>query len=258
MDDRYLLLFSLGIAGIIKLKGLCFSGCAWRRVASENPMEKIRVLLADDHVVVREGTRELLEREPDIEVIGEANDGEEAVRLAKELKPDVAVLDIAMPKLNGIEATKQIREAHPSIAVLVLTAYDNDQYVFAILEAGAAGYLLKNVAGRQLIDAIRQVRAGQAVLHPIVARKVVDRFTRSGHRSSWNGPAAELTERELEVLKLAARGRSNKEIAAELFLSARTVQHHLTSIFTKLGVSSRTEAVLHALRMGWITMDDAW
>jgi DNA-binding NarL/FixJ family response regulator len=221
-------------------------------------MEKIRVLLADDHVVVREGTRELLEREPDIEVIGEANDGEEAVRLAKELKPDVAVLDIAMPKLNGIEATKQIREAHPSIAVLVLTAYDNDQYVFAILEAGAAGYLLKNVAGRQLIDAIRQVRAGQAVLHPIVARKVVDRFTRSGHRSSWNGPAAELTERELEVLKLAARGRSNKEIAAELFLSARTVQHHLTSIFTKLGVSSRTEAVLHALRMGWITMDDAW
>jgi DNA-binding NarL/FixJ family response regulator len=258
MDDRYLLLFSLGIAGIIKLKGLCFSRCAWRRVASENPMEKIRVLLADDHVVVREGTRELLEREPDIEVIGEANDGEEAVRLAKELKPDVAVLDIAMPKLNGIEATKQIREAHPSIAVLVLTAYDNDQYVFAILEAGAAGYLLKNVAGRQLIDAIRQVRAGQAVLHPIVARKVVDRFTRSGHRSSWNGPAAELTERELEVLKLAARGRSNKEIAAELFLSARTVQHHLTSIFTKLGVSSRTEAVLHALRMGWITMDDAW
>jgi len=258
MDDRYLLLFSLGIAGIIKLKGLFFWGCAWRRVASENPMEKIRVLLADDHVVVREGTRELLEREPDIEVIGEANDGEEAVRLAKELTPDVAVLDIAMPKLNGIEATKQIREAHPSIAVLVLTAYDNDQYVFAILEAGAAGYLLKNVAGRQLIDAIRQVRAGQAVLHPIVARKVVDRFTRSGHRSSWNGPAAELTERELEVLKLAARGRSNKEIAAELFLSARTVQHHLTSIFTKLGVSSRTEAVLHALRMGWITMDDAW
>ena len=216
-------------------------------------MAKIRVLLAEDHVMVREGTREFVQREPDMEVVGEAGDGEEAVKLAKELKPDVVVMDIAMPKLNGIEATKQIKKLAPSIAVLILTAYDYDQYIFALLEAGAAGYLLKGVRVHELIDAIRAVYAGESVLHPVVARRVVDRLVSPAQGETQEIP---LSEREMEVLKLAATGVSNKDIAQQLFLSPRTVQVHLGNIFSKLGVASRTEAILYALRKGWLTLDD--
>jgi DNA-binding NarL/FixJ family response regulator len=217
-------------------------------------MDKIKVLLAEDHVMVREGTREFVQREPDMEVVGEAGDGEEAVKLAKELKPDVVVMDISMPKLNGVEATKQIKALNPSIAVLILTAYDYDQYIFALLEAGAAGYLLKGVKVHELIDAIRAVYAGESVLHPVVARRVVDRLVAPGRRDT---PAVEpLSEREMEVLRLAATGVSNKDIAQQLFLSPRTVQVHLGNIFSKLGVASRTEAVLFALRKGWLTLED--
>jgi DNA-binding NarL/FixJ family response regulator len=218
-------------------------------------MDKIRVLLAEDHVMVREGTREFVQRESDMEVVGEAGDGEEAVKLAKELKPDVVVMDISMPKLNGVEATRQIKAFNPSIAVLVLTAYDYDQYIFALLEAGAAGYLLKGVKVHELIDAIRAVYAGESVLHPVVARRVVDRLLAPGGRKET--PVAEaLSEREMEVLRLAATGVSNKDIARQLFLSPRTVQVHLGNIFSKLGVASRTEAVLYALRKGWLTLED--
>jgi len=217
-------------------------------------MDKIKVLLAEDHVIVREGTREFVQREPDMEVVGEAGDGEEAVKLATKLKPDVVVMDIAMPKLNGIEATKKIKALHPSIAILILTAYDYDQYIFALLEAGAAGYLLKGVQIREVIDAIRAVYAGESVLHPVVARRVIDRMVSPA--SSKTEATELLSQREMEVLKLAATGVSNKEIARQLFLSPRTVQVHLGNIFSKLGVASRTEAILYGLKRGLLTLED--
>lgn len=219
-------------------------------------MNRIRILLADDHVLVREGTRELLEREEDLQVVAEASDGQEAVQLAASQRPDVALMDISMPRLNGIEATKQIKALCPATAVLVLTAYDDDQYVFALLEAGAAGYLLKNVRGHDLVEAIRAVHAGESVLHPVIARKVVNRFARPLDESAKEGAPSQLTERELEVLRLAARGMSNQDVARRLDLSVRTVQAHLSTVFNKMQVGSRTEAVVQALQRGWLTIED--
>lgn len=206
--------------------------------------------------MVREGTRQILEQEADLEVVAEAGDGQEAVRLAGTFKPDVAIIDIAMPKLDGIEATRQIKGLYPTIAVLILSAYDDDQFVFSLLEAGAAGYLLKSVRGRELIDAVRQVYAGESVLHPTIARKVLNHFVPPPGKPAGQKPSEVLSEREMDVLKLATRGLSNQDIAEELCLSVRTVQAHLGHIFNKLQVSSRTEAVVHALKEGWVTFED--
>lgn len=219
-------------------------------------MGKIKILIADDHAVVREGTRQILEREPDLKVVAEAGDGEEAVRLASSSKPDVAIIDIAMPKVDGIEATRQIKALYPTIAVLILTAYDDDQFVFSFLEAGAAGYLLKSVRGRELVDAVRAIYAGESVLHPAIARKVLNRFVPAPGKPRRQEPSDVLSKRETEVLRLASRGLSNQDIANELCLSLRTVQAHLGHIFNKLQVSSRTEAVVRALKEGWITLED--
>jgi DNA-binding NarL/FixJ family response regulator len=218
-------------------------------------LSNIKILIADDHAVVREGTRQILEQEPDLKVVAEAADGGEAVRLAGSAKPDVAIIDIAMPKLDGIEATRQIKSKYPDIAVLILTAYDDDQFIFSLIEAGAAGYLLKSVRGRELIDAVRAVHAGESVLHPLIAHKVLSRFSVAG-KPREEKPAPILTEREMEVLRLATRGLSNQDIANQLRLSLRTVQAHLGHVFNKLQVSSRTEAVVHALKQGWITLED--
>ncbi|UCG83251.1 MAG: response regulator transcription factor [Dehalococcoidia bacterium] len=219
-------------------------------------MDSIELLIADDHALVRDGTRRILEAEQDLKVVAEAADGDEAVTLAASLRPDVAIIDIAMPKLDGIEVTKKIKECCPETAVLILTAYDDDQFIFNLLEAGAAGYLLKSVRGHELVEAVRALYAGESVLHPSIARKIVDHFVSSSSKLKKQDPLETLTEREMDILKLVTRGFHNKEIADELFLSMRTVQGHLGSIFSKLGVGSRTEAVVRALKEGWVTLDD--
>jgi NarL family two-component system response regulator LiaR len=218
-------------------------------------MDKIKILIADDHAVVREGTRQILEQEPDLEVVAEAVDGEEAIKLAGSVQPDLAIIDIAMPKVDGIEATKQIKALYPAISVLILTAYDDDQFVFGLLEAGAAGYLLKSVRGKELVDAVRQVHAGESVLHPTIARKVLNRFVATPDKPVVRKEKV-LSERETEVLRLATQGLNNQDIADKLYLSLRTVQAHLGHIFNKLQVSSRTEAVVKALKEGWISLED--
>lgn len=217
-------------------------------------MEPIRVLIAEDDALVREGTRQILEREEDLEVIGEAADGKEAIELIGSLRPDVAIVDIGMPGLSGVDVTRRSKTDYPDIPILVLTVHDDDAYVYAILQAGAAGYLLKDVHGSELVQAIRSVRAGEPVLHPAITRKILSRFQQAA------APAPDrsgLTEREEDVLRLAARGLSNKEIASELGLSARTIQVHLGRVFKKLHVASRTEAVIHGLRRGWLELEEA-
>lgn len=206
-------------------------------------------------MVVREGIRELIQREEGMEIVGEAGDGEEAVQLAERLKPDIILMDISMPKLNGIEATQRIKGLHPSISVLVLTAYDNEEFILALLEAGAAGYLLKNVRSRELINAIRAVYDGESVLHPVIANKVFSRLQLGKRKHSEQERGELLTDRELEVLRLGTQGLANKEIATGLFLGERTIQTHWRNIFNKLGVSSRTEAIMYCLRKGWISMN---
>lgn len=212
-------------------------------------MNRLTVLLAEDHAVVREGTRQILEREPTIAVVGEAADGAQAVAMATELDPDVLLLDLSLPVLNGIEVTRRVRELPRPPAVLLLSAYDDENYVVAALEAGALGYLIKTAHAEDVIAAVRAVARGELVLHPAVARGVLNhnRSEPATHR---------LSARELEVLRLTASGMHNREIAATLALSTRTVEGHLTAIFNKLGVGSRTEAIVHAASKGWLRLGE--
>ena len=215
----------------------------------------IRVILADDHAIVRKGIREFLEEDPEIVVLGEGGNGNEALRLVAEHDPDVAVLDIQMPGMTGIEATRRIKEAHPGVRVLILTAYEEDPYVFALLRAGADSYVLKNASPEELVRAVRATAAGGTVLSPDVAAKVVAQMA-SGRPAAAHQQVEPLSERELDVLRLAGQGLTNKAIGLELGISDRTVQGHLANTYGKLGVSSRTEAVTRALKLGWIVLEE--
>ena len=215
--------------------------------------EKIRVLLADDHVLVRQGIRQFLEESGEIQVVAEADNGAEALHLVETARPDVTVLDIHMPEMTGVEATRRIKARYPEVKVLILTAYDDDPYVFALLQAGADGYVLKTARADELVRAVRDVHAGNAALSPEIAAKVVRQMSRQRPAGGEQGET--LTGREIEVLRLAARGMTNREIGQALEISHRTVQGHLASIYGKLTVSSRTEAVTEALRRGWIVIE---
>jgi len=210
---------------------------------------KIKVILADDHQIVRAGIRQLLESAKDIQVIAEAGDGEEAQALIQQHKPDVAVLDIQMPKASGIEVTRWVRSHLPEVGVLILTAYDDEPYVMAVLQAGANGYVLKTARTEELIQSVHDVYKGKSALGPTVTQKLMSNLFKRPEKTT----VEPLTERELDVLRLAAKGFTNKAIGVQLNISDRTVQGHLAHIFAKLQANSRTEAVMRGVSLGWIS-----
>lgn len=218
--------------------------------------KKITILLADDHPLLRKALRDLLEQQEDFEIVAEAGDGKEAVRLAIELVPDIIIMDIGMPELNGLEATRQIKAECPNIAILALTIHSDSEHILGILEAGAAGYLTKSVFSDEVVAAIRSVVAGETVIANPVFQQILKHALRYVTKPLGLGAGEKLTARELEILKLAARGMSNKAIAMELKLSLRTIKGYLVEIFSKLKVGSRTEAVITGLRAGFLNLKD--
>jgi NarL family two-component system response regulator LiaR len=206
--------------------------------------DKISVMLVDDHAIVRQGLRTYLELQPDIQVVGEAGDGRQAIALVRDLLPDVILMDLVMPNSDGVEATRAITALSPSTRVIVLTSFSEDEKVFASIKAGAQGYLMKDVLPQDLVAAIRTVYRGEAQLDPEIARKLMQEFT----NPQPTAPKHDLTERELEVLTLIAHGKSNKDIAEDLVLSEKTVKTHVSNILQKLHLSDRTQAAVYALR----------
>ncbi len=222
----------------------------------DSESDKIKVLVVDDHPLMRESIINHLVGQSDIKVIGEANDGEEAVRMASELNPDIIIMDIGMPKMNGLEATRIIKKNHPEIIVLVLTVHEDAEYILKILEAGAAGYLIKNILGDKLSLAIRLVIDGESVLSDEITNTLLKYALQYPPKITVPIVGDRLTTRELEIFRLGARGMSNKQICQELNLNLRTVKSHFVNIFSKLNVSSRTEAVVVGLRIGLVSLDD--
>jgi len=213
----------------------------------------IKILLADDQALFREGLRILLSTQPDFEVVGEATNGEEALRLAAKLRPHIVLMDMRMPVMDGVEATRRLSETQPDCRVIVLTTFDDDELVFDGLRAGAVGYLLKAVSSPRLLEAIRTVARGESILEPSVTAKVVAEFARLSNQAAR--PEAlqnPLSEREIEVLRLVAKGATNREIAANLFIAEGTVRNHLTTILSKLEVSDRTQAAIKAKDLGLV------
>jgi DNA-binding NarL/FixJ family response regulator len=220
-------------------------------------MERIRVLIADDHRVVREGLSAILKTKENIEVIGEAQDGQEAVEKARSLLPDVILMDVSMPKMSGVEATRVIKRELPHIGVVALTMYEEQQYIFDLVRAGATGYLLKDTDSSQIVKAIQSIYRGESLIHPSVASKILAEFSllaqKKGKKPSW--VEHDLTEREITVLRLVADGKTNKEIANALDLSEKTVKNHIRNIFHKLHVYDRTQAAILAIRKGLIELE---
>ncbi len=212
----------------------------------------IRILIADDHAVVREGLRTLITAKPGMEVVGEAADGVEAVSKARSLQPGVILLDMVMPRKNGLEAIKDIKKENPNARILVLTSFDDDERVFSAIKAGALGYLLKDSSPQQLLQAIRDVYHGRSSLHPSIALKVIRELNQPSDLPLTEEP---LTEREVEALRLIAQGLTNQEIAEKLTISERTVGKHVSNILDKLHLANRTQAALYALRRGLATLD---
>jgi two-component system, NarL family, response regulator NreC len=215
----------------------------------------IRVVIAEDHAIVREGVRLILDREGDIEVVGEATDGLEAVRLAGEVRPDVVCMDLNMPGIDGMEATRRIRRAWPEVTVVALTVHDSDEYFFEMMRAGASGYVLKGAASGDLVDAVRTAAGGGAFLYPALARKLVDDYVARAREDESADAVGGLTPREREILTLVGDGRSNKAIGEQLVISLSTVQTHYANILAKLGLTNRTELVKYAIRHGLIAME---
>lgn len=216
-------------------------------------MSKIRVLLADDHALFREGLRSLLNDQDDIEIVGEAEDGLEATRLVPQLKPTVVLMDINMPVVDGVEATRTIIEENDSVGIIILTMYPQDEYVFQALKAGAKAYLLKDTRSKKLLEVIRTVHEGQAVISAEMTARLLDEFRRISDKKEEEKPKFQaLTEQERKILTLVAEGASNKDIAAELSLSERTIKNYLSIIFQKLQVNNRTEAAIRAMRDGLV------
>lgn len=209
---------------------------------------QITVMLVDDHAMVREGVKAFLVTQPDLSVVGEADSGKDAIQLAAQLIPDVILMDLIMPNMDGVEATRRVKQVSPRSQIVVLTSYHEDEHIFPALKAGALSYILKDVSAEELVSAVRKAAAGEAVLHPRVAARVIKEL--QGRRADALNPFTELSERELEVLKLIADGKSNAEMAAKLVLSEKTIKGHVSNILSKLHLADRTQAAVYAWREG--------